>query len=234
MVVVSLGAAISLFLMIFVMPRFAGLYGDVGRSTSMATQWMLASSRLLASHGGWVGAGALLLLGGTVLAWRSGAVARWIGGGAERIGPLQRQIDEFRLAKLYQSLTLTFRGGYPLSEALGQSAALGLGDRIENGVLAAQASLARGERVSTAFANAGLTDPVSQRLLAVGERTGNFDRVLQTIAERHAETFTTFIDRTTRLVEPLLMLLVALVVGSIVVMMYMPIFDIATSVRGGS
>ena len=50
-------------------------------------------------------------------------------------------------------------------------------------------------------------------------------------ADRHAEAFTLFIERATRLVEPLLLLLVALVVGGIVVLMYMPIFDIASSVR---
>jgi general secretion pathway protein F len=85
--------------------------------------------------------------------------------------------------------------------------------------------------VSSAFTDAGLTDTVTQRLLAVGERTGNFDRVLQTIAQRHAGNFTTFIERSTRIVEPLLLLTVALVVGGIVVMMYMPVFDIASSIH---
>ena len=66
--------------------------------------------------------------------------------------------------------------------------ALGLGQRLSVSVLAAQRGLARGQRVSAAFAEAGLTDTVSQRLLAVGERTGNFDRVLQTVADRHAAT----------------------------------------------
>jgi general secretion pathway protein F len=85
--------------------------------------------------------------------------------------------------------------------------------------------------VSTAFADASLTDSVTQRLLAVGERTGNFDRVLQTIAERHSANFTTFVERATRIIEPVLLLLVALVVGGIVVMMYMPVFDIASSIQ---
>jgi general secretion pathway protein F len=147
------------------------------------------------------------------------------------MGPLQRQLDQFRLAKLYHSLALMFRGGYALDDALGQCAALGLGDFMRQGVLAAQQALGRGQRVSTALADAGLTDTVTQRLLAVGERTGNFDRVLNTIAERHAARFSTFIERATRIVEPLLLLLVALVVGGIVVMMYMPVFDIASSIH---
>ena len=82
-------------------------------------------------------------------------------------------------------------------------------------------------------AAAGLTQTVSERLIAVGERTGGFDAVLQTIADRHAQAFATFVERATRIVEPLLLLLVALVVGGVVVMMYMPIFDMAGSIGGG-
>ena len=85
--------------------------------------------------------------------------------------------------------------------------------------------------MAAAFGEAGLTDTVSERLLAVGERSGGFDAVLQTIADRHATAFATFVERATRIVEPLLLLVVALVVGGIVVMMYMPIFDIANGVR---
>jgi general secretion pathway protein F len=65
----------------------------------------------------------------------------------------------------------------------------------------------------------------------VGERSGSFDAVLQTIADRHAQAFGVFVERATRVLEPLLLLIVALVVGGIVVMMYMPIFDIAGGIR---
>jgi general secretion pathway protein F len=91
----------------------------------------------------------------------------------------------------------------------------------------ARSHIARGKAASQAFSAAGLTDPITERLLMVGERTGAFDAVLQTIAERHAQAFGTFVERATRLLEPLLLLAVAVVVGGIVVMMYMPIFDIA-------
>ena len=95
----------------------------------------------------------------------------------------------------------------------------------------ARATLSRGRSVVAAFGDAGLADPVSARLLAVGERSGNFAVVLQAIAARHAAAFATFIERATRVVEPLLLLVVALIVGGIVLMMYMPIFDIANGAR---
>jgi general secretion pathway protein F len=70
-------------------------------------------------------------------------------------------------------------------------------------------------------------------MMAAGERSGHFDKALEIVAQRHAIAFATFIERVTRIVEPVLLLLVALVVGGIVVLMYMPIFDLASGLGGG-
>ena len=229
--VVSLGGAIVLFLLLYVIPKFSRMYADLHGPTSVATRVLVAASRTLAEHGPLVLSALGLAAVAIAAAWQSGWIARVSSAAAERIPPLRRWIDEFRLAKLYQSMGLMFKGGYALDEALGHCAALGLGPRMTAGIRSAQQGLARGQRVSGALHDAGLTDTVTQRLLAVGERTGNFDQVLQTIAERHGSNFATFVERATRIVEPLLLVIVAMVVGGIVVMMYMPVFDIASSVR---
>lgn len=230
-VVLVLGVVIALFLLLFVIPRFSQMYGDATAIESWATRGLLWISRAMNAHGGAFAFGLAAMAGALAWAWRQGHAGRVAARVVERIRPLQAEIDQFRLAKLYHSVALMFRGGYTLDEALSHCAALGMGPRLSAGIHLATARLARGERVSTAFAAAGLTDEVSRRLLAVGERTGNFDRVLQTIAERHRSRFGTFVQRATRLVEPLLLLLVALVVGGIVVMMYMPVFDMASTIR---
>ena len=230
-VVVGLGAAITLVLLLFVVPRFSQMYRDLRGKTSITTQALVATSHALEHHGALICACLAAVVMGLIFAWRKGLVQRIIGAVALRIEPLQRQIDEYRKAKLYQSLALMFRGGYPLDEALAQCSQLGLGPRMDPGIALAQAALARGVRVSQAMGDGGLTDSVSARLLAVGERSGNFDRVLLTIGDRHSSNFTTFVERATRIVEPLLLLLVALVVGGIVIMMYMPVFDIASGLN---
>lgn len=230
-VVIGLGLSISLFLLLFVVPRFSKMYGDLKGQASGTTQMLVWLSKVLSNHMQWVLLGLACLAGALVWAWRSGAMARVFQQLLAKISPLQRQLDEFRLAKLYHSLALMFRGGFALPEALTLCEGLQLGGRIDQGVKEARQALLQGQGVAATFAAAGLTDTVSRRLLTVGERTGNFDRVLQTIADRHAANFTTFIERTTRLVEPILLLTVALLVGGIVVMMYMPVFDIASSLR---
>ena len=230
-VVTALGAVIALFLLLYVVPRFSRMYTDVHRNLSPATQAVLWLSAMVRSHFAVIIAALGAAGFGAVAAWRSGWVARAAAGVVASIGPLDRRIDAYRLAKLYQSLALMFRGGYTLDEAIEVAGSLDLGRRLSGSLAQARRDIARGRSVAAALSEAGLTDAVTERLLAVGERTGAFDTVLQTIADRHAEDFATFVERATRIIEPLLLLGVALVVGGIVVMMYMPIFDIANSIR---
>lgn len=229
--VLSLGLAVSSFLVIVVLPRFSAMYADLHGSMSWTTSLLQSLSSFVRDHrlgivGALLGVGALGLL-----AWRQGHVQRLAMAVAARIGPVDRALRQFRLAKLYHSMTVMFRGGYTLDETLLRSEGLSLGEPLETAMRDARHALSQGVRVSTAFSEAGLTDSVTQRLLAVGERSGQFERVLQTIAERHAANFASFMDRATRIVEPAMLLLVSLLVGGIVVLMYLPIFDIASSIR---
>lgn len=230
-VVVGLGLLICAFLLLYVIPRFSQMYQELRGSVSTATKVLVGLSQTLNRHGTLLLLAVLAVMVLIAMAWQAGLVQRVVMRGIDAFTPLQRQLDHFRLAKLYQSLALMFRGGYALDDALRVCASLRLGDSLTAGLEQAQQHLMLGQAVSAAFVAAGLTDQVSERLLRTGERTGNFDRVLQTIADRHVEAFTTFVERATRLVEPMLLMLVALVVGGIVVMMYMPVFDIASSLR---
>lgn len=232
-VVVVLGMLITMFLLVFVIPRFSMMYTTSSRSLSGATQLVLWVSGVMREQLAVVVLVLVAVVAGLAWAFASGHAARWLGRLVQAVEPLRLQWDNFRLAKLYQSLALMYRGGYTLDEALEVAQGLELGEQMGSGVQRARYEIARGKSAATAFETAGLAEAVSLRLLAVGERAGRFDAVLQTIADRHAQAFATFIERSTRLVEPVLMLLVALMVGGIVVMMYMPIFDMANGLGGG-
>ena len=225
--VTGLGGAIAAFLLLYVIPRFSRMYGSFHGTLSGPTEFVLGLSRVMRDHGWLIALLMAAALVGLAVAWRSGAAPRALLQAAQAITPLRRQLDHYRLAQLYQALALLVRGGYTVDEALQVAAGMALGDDMAARVRHARGQVALGKPVSAALSAASLTDPIIERLLAVGERSGSFAQILQTIAERHSATFTTFVERGTRLLEPVLLLAVALAVGSLVVMMYMPIFDIA-------
>jgi len=76
-----------------------------------------------------------------------------------------------------------------------------------------------------------LTTPVSARMLRVGERSGNMGEMLERIAEFYDEELDRAVDILSRLIEPILMLVIGLVIGFVVVLMYFPIFELAGSIQ---
>jgi general secretion pathway protein F len=229
--VVALGGLIAVFLLLVVVPRFASLYGESGAQVSAATRAVLAFSATLSAQPWLVPIGLVALL--CFLAWAA------TGGRPQRAGAwivdtwpwLGRQVAHFERARLFEALALLVHGGYSLHEALGVCLGLAQGPRAHGQLVAARQRIEQGASASAGFQSAGLTDTVTERLIRAGERGGDFDRVLRAIAERHRQTFETFVERATRIVEPVLLLGVALMVGSMVVLLYMPVFDIAASVR---
>lgn len=230
-IVVALGLVIAVFLLWVVIPRFASLYGQMGQGASGATSLLLGASRAL-HQSPWLVPVALALVAAAGMAfaangrWRP-AVRRLV----EWVPYLRRAWREFELARLFEALALLTRGGFSFHEALHLGLELADTPQARARVALAQAEIERGVSVSRACAAAGLTDEVTVRLLRAAERGGDFPAVLQAVASRHATAFETFVERATRVVEPVLLLGVALLVGGMVVLLYMPIFDIASSIR---
>lgn len=229
--VVGVGSVIAGFLLLYVIPRFSRMYGSfrVGEMSG-GTAFVLRMSEVLREHGAVLAVLAVALLVALLVAWRSGRLLPLLLRALEALPVVQPALRDWRRAQAYQAMALLVRGGYTVDEALQVAGQMALGPTMAQAVERARQLVAVGKPVSAALSSADLTDAVAERLLAVGERSGNFAAILQTISERHATAFATFVERATRLLEPVLLLAVALVVGSLVLMMYMPIFDIAGNV----
>lgn len=229
--VMGIGLIIVLFLLMYVLPRFATLYDSLQGDISPMTQIVLGISKFLARH--WSVFAGLIVVGVccVVIAWQSGGLKRFFIWIVQWLPLTRNAVADFNRAKLYQALGLTLKGGYPLSEAIAVCETLGLSADLSGRITQSKWAIEQGHAASKALGDAGIADEVALRLLRVGERGGQFVLVLQTLAERHADRFSIFIQRLTTFIEPILLLLVAMIVGGIVVMMYMPIFDIASGLH---
>lgn len=134
---------------------------------------------------------------------------------------LRQTIDQFHRDK----------GRYPLTEALAVASRSALDARLRQSLEQALGRIAHGSAVAPALADAGLCDEVGRRLMAAAERNGEFHLAADVVSRLHGERFELFVERLTRIVEPVLLMAVALMVGTIVVMMYLPVFDMATRLR---
>lgn len=230
--VTALGVGISLFLMLVVMPNFARMYTNLrGDGASGATSWMIGLAQ-------WVSANQAATLTAVTLALL--ALAWWVWSGAARrhlltlamhVPWVRVRVEDFQLAMLYQALALMLKGGYPMTEALQVASRSALDARLTVALQQALQRIEQGGAVAQALSDARLCDEVGRRLMAAAERNGDFHLAADVVSRLHRERFELFVERLTRIVEPVLLMAVALMVGGIVVMMYLPVFDMATRLR---
>jgi general secretion pathway protein F len=224
------GSLVVLFLLGVVVPKFAVLIESTRRELPWSSQLLMSWGRFVAEHA-W-GAGTIMVGSIGALAFaarhmiRHGARARWIEA-MPLIGPTIRQ---FRHAQLYRTTGMLVRGGIAAPRALQLGANL-LGDDDRARLTRAVTLIHEGRSLSRALGDAGLSDPVAGSMLAVAERTGALAEILERIAAFHESRLQRSVELTSRLFEPLLMIVIGLVIGAIVVLMYLPIFDLASSLQ---
>ncbi|SFL44838.1 type II secretion system F family protein [Rugamonas rubra] len=224
----AVGTLVTLFLLGYVVPKFSVVYESSGREIPWLSQMLLAFGQSLAAHP-WL---CLAALGGTVAALVLGlgnaALRARLVLAVLRLPLLAAKAAEFRLARLYRALSLLLHAGIPLSKALAMSGAMLLPQQREQ-LLRARRAVEQGLPFSAALEQNGLATPVAQSLLRVGENTGRLGDMLERSAKFHDEEFARWVDWASRLLEPLLMTLIGVVIGGVVVLMYMPIFELAGS-----
>jgi general secretion pathway protein F len=228
MILISVGGAVSLFLMSYVVPRFAGVYQGAGRELPWMSALLLAWGDFIASHT----SAMLMALGliGVALAFlwqRIRAKGGWVWLLSYVPGVAER-VHVYELSRLYLTLGMLLEGGIALITAMDtvrEVVSFNVAQRLNLAKLQIQS----GMPLSEAFFAHHLTTPISLRMLSVGERSGDMGGMLLQSAAFYDGEITRWIDRFMRSFEPLLMTAIGLVVGVIVVLLYMPIFDLAGS-----
>jgi general secretion pathway protein F len=224
------GLLVTLFLMGYVVPRFSSIYEDVGTELPAASRLLLQWGQLLDAHTGLVIIGGLSALAGAGYALSRPALrataAVWIAS----IPAVGRQLHVYQLARLYRTAGMLIRGGIPAVPALRMSAGV-VRARSRDAYAAATRAVTEGQSLADAMERHGLTTAVAARMLRVGERSGNMGEMMERIADFCDEELARWVAVVTRLIEPLLMIVIGLIIGAIVVLMYFPIFQLAGSIR---
>jgi general secretion pathway protein F len=151
-----------------------------------------------------------------------------IGRLINKLPGIGERVRIYELSRLYLTMGMLLEGGISIVPALETVQGM-VSVRIKQGLQLAKQAIESGIPLSTAFETHQLTTPISLRMLRVGERSGEMGAMLTQSAAFYDGEITRWIDRFTRTFEPLLMAAIGLVVGAIVVLLYMPIFDLAGS-----
>jgi general secretion pathway protein F len=227
-VLLAVGGLVTLFLLAYVVPRFSAIYAESGRDLPFLSRMLLEWGQLMNAHGTYlfVAVGVLVALG-LALGPR---LRLALGLAAQRIPAVKARLLVYHLARFYRTLGMLLRGGVPIIPAMAMVTGL-LPPYLRDRLALASQRVREGVNLSDAMGMAGLTTPVAARMLRVGENSGDMPGMMDRIAVFHDEELARWVDWFTKLFEPLLMAIIGIVIGAIVVLMYLPIFELAGSIQ---
>jgi general secretion pathway protein F len=228
--VLMFGALVLIFLLGYVVPRFSRIYEARGTDLSFASTVLLKVGQTVEHHG--LLLLALLVVGVTGLTglFMQPAVRERIGNLLTRLPQIGKRIRVYHLSRLYRTFSMLLRSGVPVVAALGMVNEL-LGHAMQHNVAMARRLISEGRPFSEAMAECGLTTPVALQLFRAGEKSGRLETMMERAASFHEEEMLRWVDAFTKLFEPLLMAAIGLVIGLIVLLMYLPIFELASGLQ---
>lgn len=223
------GLLVVLMLLGVVVPRFAQVLDVQDRELPALSKMLMAWGNFAATNPSAVLLLLAAIIGGFV--WVGLQLAdparrrKWL----EALPGAGKVVRDFQNLQMYRTTAILTSRGIPVQNALNYSADY-LGP---TGLLRLQASLAamrEGQSLSAALSNSGLADDIARSMLAVAERSGALPEMLDRIADFYERSVQRKIDILSRLIEPVLMIVFGVLIGGIVLLMYLPIFDVASSV----
>ncbi|MDP8566901.1 type II secretion system F family protein [Methylophilus aquaticus] len=230
LLLIAVGGLVVLFLLGYVVPRFSTIYESGGQNLPWASRLLLQWGQLLHGHGDLVLLATVSLLTLGAFIGSRPLFRAWLMRKIWRIPSLGEALRIYQLARFYRTLGMLLQGGIPLLTALGMVQSL-LPQEMQLALQRVIGEVREGKALSGTMDSHGLTTSIASRMLRVGERSGRLDEMLVRIGVFYDEDTARRVEWLSKLLEPALMVLIGLIVGLVVVLMYMPIFELAGAIE---
>jgi general secretion pathway protein F len=229
-IVVSFGLLVFMFLLLYVIPKFSNIYQTQVRQVSGSTQFILSLGHFSERYAVY----ALIVLSGLILlvlwAIKQPSVRAKFYDILWQLPYLGEKVRLYHLSRFYRTFAMLLKSGVTVSAGLGMVSNM-LGAGLQDNLLKAKRLINEGKTFSEAFDNSALTTPVALRLFRVGEKTGTLEKMMEHAASFHEEQMLRWVDKFTKIFEPTLMAVIGILIGGLVLMMYLPIFDLASGLE---
>ncbi len=137
------------------------------------------------------------------------------------------------MSKFARTFSILMAAGVPIMDTMELSENVVQNAVVEGAVRKARVLVKEGYGVANAFRRTGMFPPTLLQMIATGEETGDMDKLLGKAAQFYEKLVDSVIDRLTSLIEPLLIVMMAGIVGTIIVVIYLPIFDLGDAISQG-
>ncbi|MCL4485029.1 MAG: type II secretion system F family protein [Nitrospirae bacterium] len=225
----GVGVLMVVFLLIVVMPRITSIFEGLKATLPLPTRILMGSSAWLRSHllstGLSLLAGVFLLL--RFVRTRRATLDRW----ALRIPRVGDLVLATQVARFSRTLGVLLSSGTPLQKAMEVSEAVVTSGPVREAVARARRDLAEGVSLSRSLRESKVFPLLAVHMIAVGERSGKLEELLQRLAEGYEQEVDQTIGTLTSLIEPVMILFIGGIVLFMVMSVLLPIFEMSQTVQ---
>jgi len=229
--VIAVALVVSAILLVFVVPQFEEVFKSFGAELPAFTQMIVAMSRFMVSWWWAILLAFIVAIGAFIFFYkRSPKFQHFLDRIILRIPVIGQIMHNSAVARFARTLGVTFAAGVPLVEALGIVAGATGNSVYEESVLKIRDDVAVGYQVNMAMKQVNLFPHMVVQMTAIGEEAGALDAMLMKVAEFYEQEVNNAVDALSSLIEPFVMIIIGVLVGSMVIGMYLPIFKLASVV----
>jgi len=217
----------------YIVPMFAGVYADFNAELPAPTRAAIAISNFIVNN---VFLTILIVIGIVIAFFLVNLTdrGRYIMDSIKlKIPVIGKVIGNSIMSKFSRTFSILMAAGVPIMDTMELTENVVQNAVVEGGVRRARVMVKEGYGVANAFRKTGLFPPTLLQMIATGEETGDMDKLLGKAAQFYEKLVDSVIDRLTSLIEPLLIVIMAALVGSIIVVIYLPIFDLGEAISQG-
>lgn len=229
-VVLTVAFLAVVVLLIFVIPTFQDMFSAAGVALPMPTQVVISLSAFLQA---WWWA---LLLGGVGVFFAIRSYYRTSNGEKTidtillKMPVLGDLLRKAAVARFTRTLGTLVSSGVAILEGLEITAKTAGNRVIQDAVMESRASIAGGDTISGPLKKSGAFPPMVVQMINVGEQTGGLDEMLSKIADFYDDEVDNAVSALLSVMEPILIVVLGVVVGGMIVAMYLPIFDMVSTI----
>lgn len=215
-----------IILMIYVVPRFAQIFADMGQALPTPTLILLKSSNFFISYW-WAVLSAVFISVILIKSYSKTQEGRLFADGMKLRLPLIKTLNmKFIIARFARTLGTLIQNGVPILDAIRISRDVIGNEVISLRLASLEDGVKKGRGVSASLAESAVFPAIVVQMIAVGEEAGRLEETFLTVADRFEAETRNLIKRTLTIIEPAIILLMGIVVGFIVISMLVAVFSI--------
>jgi type IV pilus assembly protein PilC len=224
--VLVIAAGVVYIILWKVIPVFAQLFAGLGGELPYLTRVVVDASNFVGRFGIWLVIGIFLLYMALQRYHKTRTGARVIDGLLLKIPVIGMLLRKIAVARFCRTLSTLTSSGVPILEGLEITAKTSGNAIIEDAIMAVRKAVEEGKTISQPLAETKVFPPMVVQMINVGEQTGALDQMLSKIADFYEEEVDTAVAGLMKMIEPLMIVILGGIIGTIVTAMYLPMYSI--------